>query len=315
MRVGSLFSGIGGMELALEACGAQTAWQCENDPAASAVLRRWWPNVPNLGDITNVNWSAVERVEILCGGFPCPDISYAGKGAGIANGTRSGLWFAMRDAIRVLRPRVVFVENVAAILTRGIGVVIGDLAALGYDTRWGCIRASDVGAPHRRDRWFAVAIDANCEPLDQRGVATRGETSGWRSWADTCRPTRTLPFTSDNSKSSHDEDTTYGHNAERLGDFEPAVRRWEAIVGPAPDPLDDRERLNPDLTDWMMGFGPGWTAGLQRTQRLRCAGNAVVPHQALRAYQLLSPFQPPLSSSFGSLTSFSMTNSFDIRVD
>ena len=158
MRYGSLFSGYGGLDLAVESVlGASCAWHCELDPHASKVLAAHWPGVPNLGDISAVDWSAVEPVDVLCGGFPCQDISSAGRGAGIAEGTRSGLWYRFADAVRVLRPRLVFVENVGALVVRGLDIVVGDLAALGYDCRWTCLRASDVGAPHRRERLFLVA--------------------------------------------------------------------------------------------------------------------------------------------------------------
>ena len=161
MRYGSLFSGYGGLDLAVESVlGASCAWHCELDPHASKVLAAHWPGVPNLGDISAVDWSAVEPVDVLCGGFPCQDISSAGRGAGIAEGTRSGLWYRFADAVRVLRPRLVFVENVGALVVRGLDIVVGDLAALGYDCRWTCLHAADVGAPHRRERLFLVAWPA-----------------------------------------------------------------------------------------------------------------------------------------------------------
>lgn len=158
MKVGSLFSGYGGLDLAAEAVfGAETVWHSELDPHASTVLAAHWPNVPNLGDITAVDWSTVEPIDVLCGGFPCQDISTAGKGAGIKEGTRSGLWFHMVGAVRALRPSLVVVENVSALLVRGLDVVLGDLAAVGYDAQWCSVRASDVGAPHQRRRVFLTA--------------------------------------------------------------------------------------------------------------------------------------------------------------
>ncbi|MDN3356849.1 DNA cytosine methyltransferase [Actinomadura sp. DC4] len=101
--------------------------------------------------------SSVPAVDIVTAGFPCQDISYAGPGAGIKKGTRSGVWLTIAEALRLLRPRLVLVENVAALRTRGLAIVLGDLAALGYDTAWMCLRAADVGAPHRRDRMFIAA--------------------------------------------------------------------------------------------------------------------------------------------------------------
>jgi DNA (cytosine-5)-methyltransferase 1 len=167
MRMLSLFSGGGGLDMA-----AETLWPdlrhaafSEIDPHAVAVYERWRPDVPNLGDLNSINWTFAEiagalgPVDVITAGFPCQDISHAGKRAGIKEGTRSGLWFRVADAVRVLRPRVVLLENVAAIASPGGGldVVLGSLAEVGFDAEWGVLRASDVGAPHGRARWFCVA--------------------------------------------------------------------------------------------------------------------------------------------------------------
>jgi DNA (cytosine-5)-methyltransferase 1 len=195
VRIGSLFSGAGGLDMAVEAVfGAETAWHCEIDPAASKVLAAHWPGVPNLGDITAVDWPAFLTgcyrdgidlsVDILCGGFPCQDVSAAGRRAGIKDGTRSGLWAIFADAIAALRPQYVVIENVRGLLSarahrvmerddpimgddpdgfvlRAAGAVLGDLADLGYDAQWATVAASSVGAPHRRERVFILATDAN----------------------------------------------------------------------------------------------------------------------------------------------------------
>lgn len=157
MKAGSLFSGTGALDMAATAVlGCGPAWFVEQDPAAAKVLTHHWPDVPNHGDITAVDWGTVEPVEVLAGGFPCQDISNAGKRAGIG-GQRSGLWSYFADAIRVLRPRYVLVENVSALVVRGLDRVLADLAALGFDAEWASVRASDVGAPHRRERIFLCA--------------------------------------------------------------------------------------------------------------------------------------------------------------
>lgn len=118
MRLGSLFSGYGGLDLAVEAVtGARPAWCCEFDAAPSRILAHHWPDVPNLGDITTVDWGTVEPVDILTGGFPCQDLSHAGKRAGLRPGTRSGLWEHMAYAIDQLRPRLVVAENVRGLLS------------------------------------------------------------------------------------------------------------------------------------------------------------------------------------------------------
>ncbi len=158
ISVGSLFSGIGGIELGLERTGNfRTEWFVENNGYARAVLRKHWPGLPIHSDITQMDWSKVAPVDMLTGGFPCQDLSYAGKGAGIKEGSRSGLWKEFYRAIRILRPKFVFVENVSALLSRGLDIVLGDLAAIGYDAEWYCVTASSVGAPHRRDRIFIIA--------------------------------------------------------------------------------------------------------------------------------------------------------------
>ena len=160
VRVLDLFSGIGGFSLGLERAGMQTVAFCEIDPFARAVLAKHWPEVPCHDDIRTLtaDWLAEMGLwpDVICGGFPCQDISYAGNGAGLA-GERSGLWREYARLIGEVRPRYVIVENVAALLGRGLGDVLGDLAALGYDAEWHCIPASAVGAPHRRDRIWVVA--------------------------------------------------------------------------------------------------------------------------------------------------------------
>ncbi|SCE95067.1 DNA (cytosine-5)-methyltransferase 1 [Micromonospora echinospora] len=160
LRIGSLCSGYGGLDLAVElVLGGRVVWYAETDRHATAVFSHHWPDTPNLGDIRVVDWAQVEPVDILTARFPCQDISNAGKRAGIT-GEHSSLWTHVARAVRDLRPPLVFVENVAALLRRGFDVVHADLAALGYDTSWLCLRASDIGAAHRRDRLFLLATPA-----------------------------------------------------------------------------------------------------------------------------------------------------------
>jgi len=157
MKFGSLFAGIGGMDLGLERAGMECAWQVEIDPYCQKVLTKHWPDVPKFLDVCEVGEHNLEPVDLICGGFPCQDISSAGKGAGIAEGTRSGLWIEYHRIICELRPSIVLVENVSKLTVRGLGRVLGDLAASGYDSEWDCIPASSVGAPHQRDRIFILA--------------------------------------------------------------------------------------------------------------------------------------------------------------
>ncbi len=154
---------------------------CEIEPFCQAVLAKHWPNVPIFKDITKLSGADIEAIggcDVICGGFPCQDISTAGKGAGI-EGSRSGLWKEYARLIGELKPRYVIVENVAALRSRGLGVVLRDLAALGYDAEWHCIPASAIGARHRRDRIWIVAnaISARLEGYDCQklncGLGTR----------------------------------------------------------------------------------------------------------------------------------------------
>jgi DNA (cytosine-5)-methyltransferase 1 len=156
LTVGSLFSGIGGFDLGLERAGMRTAWFCEQDEFCRRVLAKHWPGVPCYPDVSELRGADIEPVDVICGGFPCQDLSYAGDGAGL-DGARSGLWSEYARLVGEIRPRYVVVENVAALLARGLGTVLRDLAAVGYDAEWDCIPASAVGAPHRRDRIWLVA--------------------------------------------------------------------------------------------------------------------------------------------------------------
>lgn len=199
MRIGSLFSGYGGLDLAVEAVtGATPTWFVEYDEAPSKVLAHHWPDVPNFGDVTKTDWSQVKPVDILTGGSPCQDLSAAGKRAGMTEGTRSNLWVNMREAIATIRPQLVVWENVLGALSapaesesdnattsnmeqgggllaappgghlRALGRVLGDLTEIGYDAEWTTLRASDIGAPHHRARIFLIAWPCTTDP-ESRG--------------------------------------------------------------------------------------------------------------------------------------------------
>jgi len=160
MNVLDLFSGIGSFSLGLERAGMHTVGFCEIDPYCRAVLRKHWPATPIWDDVRTLKADEFPGdcpgIDVICGGFPCQDISIGGKGAGI-EGERSGLWREFARLIGEIRPRYAIVENVAALLGRGMGDVLGDLAAIGYDAEWHCIPAAAVGAPHFRDRVWIVA--------------------------------------------------------------------------------------------------------------------------------------------------------------
>lgn len=155
LTVGSLFSGIGGIDLGLERAGHRVLWHSEIDKYACRVLKKHWPEIPNLGDVKLINWSEVPNVDIIAGGYPCQPFSTAGKRKGKEDPRH--LWPYVLDAIRAIRPRYALMENVRGHLTLGFGDVLADLASCGYSAEWQIISAASVGAPHRRDRLFFVA--------------------------------------------------------------------------------------------------------------------------------------------------------------
>lgn len=187
MKIGSLFSGYGGLDLAVaNVTGAKVAWHCEWDDAPSKILEAHFPGVSNYRDVSKVDFTQVEPVDILTGGFPCQDLSLAGKRAGLKDGTRSGLWSEFARAIEEIKPKLVVIENVRGLLSasatnpnlefcswcmgesgdgepalRALGAVLGDLADLGYDAKWTGVRAADAGAPHNRFRVFIIAYPAD----------------------------------------------------------------------------------------------------------------------------------------------------------
>ena len=162
LRLIDTFSGIGGFSFAAEKLvgGFKTVGFVECEPFCQKVLKKHWPNVPIYEDIKSYQPEPYSA-DVICGGFPCQDISQAGLQAGITKETRSGLFFQLMRIICLVRPRFIVLENVAAILSNGMGVVLGELAQAGYDTEWACIKASDLGGSHKRDRWFSVSYAAN----------------------------------------------------------------------------------------------------------------------------------------------------------
>ncbi len=166
LTVGSLFSGIGGIEIGFEKQGFKTEWFVEKEPYAQEILRKRFPSTKIYEDITQIDFRTVPKIDILTGGFPCQDISHAGKGVGIT-GDRSSLWKYYSEAIRILRPRIAFIENVSALAIRGLNVVLSDLAKIGYDAEWYNISASSVGAYHKRERIFIIAYPHSNRKSDE----------------------------------------------------------------------------------------------------------------------------------------------------
>lgn len=192
MEVGSLFSGIGGIEIGFEKAGFKTKWFIEQDEYCRRIINKAWPGKKIYEDVTTVNFKQVPKVDILTGGFPCQDISVAGKGVGIS-GERSGLWKYYLQAIRDLRPKYAVIENVSALAKRGLNIVLRDLAEAGYDAEWHCFTASQFGAPHKRERLFIIAYPNKIRPNSSiyfernNGISSNKEWNsqkGWETWRD-----------------------------------------------------------------------------------------------------------------------------------
>ncbi len=313
MKIGSLFSGYGGLDLALKMVfpDAETVWLSDVQEFdkkggmignAPAILAERFPGIPNIGDITQIDWQAVEPVDIIIGGSPCQDLSMAGRRAGMQPGTRSGLWESMFEAIKTIRPRLVVWENVKGALSapafslmesreghlgggadgpslRALGRVLGDLAGVGYDAQWTTIRASDVGAPHHRGRVFVVAYPAGnpWRLIDGK----RGKT-GFSDGTDD------LTLLSTPQARDHKGIPGDGYNTASLprdvsllptpkagdvktgiywGEYAPAITRWEQVIGrPAPAPTQPgktgKPQLSPIFVEWMMGLPEGWVTDI-----------------------------------------------------
>ena len=174
MKVGSLFSGIGGLDLGLERAGMTVQWQVERDPWCQRVLAKHWPDVPRYADVTALTGDELEPVDLICGGFPCQPVSVAGSQKGMQDAR--WLWPEFRRLVGVLRPRYVFVENVTGLFTanggHAFGEVIGDLADLRYNCEWSVLSAADVGAPHLRKRVWLVA-HSDGAGLEGRGLLSQ----------------------------------------------------------------------------------------------------------------------------------------------
>ncbi|WP_435238642.1 DNA cytosine methyltransferase [Streptomyces sp. YPW6] len=325
LRIGSLCTGYGGLDMAVQAVlGGTPAWVSDLDPGASRILAHHHPEVPNLGDLTAVDWDRVEPVDIVCGGYPCQPFSTAGKRKGTAD--ERHIWPSIADALRVLRPRYAVFENVANHLRLGFADVLADLADLGFDAEWCCVRASEVGAPHQRNRLFLLATAADAEDLGhERGRGARGRWAGSAHDDGAAADAPSVGRGEGRPESARFEgrpgpavrrgaaaaDTHSGgleeqqrrepgvgpwedpdrRGPERWGRFAPVVACWEAVLGRcAPGATDARRRLNPTFVEWLMGLPTGHVTdvpALTRTQQLKALGNGVVPQQAEAALRIL----------------------------
>jgi DNA (cytosine-5)-methyltransferase 1 len=256
LTFGSLFAGIGGIDLGFERAGMSCRWQVEINPYAQKVLAKHWPNVRRHDDVRTWPQPDTEYVDIIAGGFPCQDISYAGKGAGL-EGERSGLFYEVMRIVREMGPRYVVLENVAALLTRGMGDVLGSLASVGFNAEWHCIPAAAVSAPHIRDRVFILANSQSDRwkqgQSHSSGCCERdGARKKYRPWGT--------------SANVADTDSQGFANAQRQRAATASPRRDKPIA-------NDWWNIEPDVGRVANGVP-------KRVDRLRGLGNAVVPQVA-----------------------------------
>jgi len=263
------------------------------DKNVNTLLAHHHPCVPNLGDLTAVKWQDVEPVDVLTAGYPCQPFSTAGLRKGLED--ERAIFEYIADGISVLRPRNVFLENVAGHITLGGTAVIATLTRLGYHAKWGIVRASDTGSPHKRARLF---IWAQTSDTTQRyGGPTQHETlqTPTRQTAEPREPnsaltTDTISKRLQGLRRKRELGTWQESESTAWYDYDPCIRRWEKVLKrEAPKP-SNKKGVNPIFVEWMMGLPEGHVTGLglSRTAELKMLGNGVVPQQAALAINLLT---------------------------
>jgi len=266
LTVGSLFSGIGGLDLGLERAGMKVIWQSEIDPYCNKVLKKHWPKVTNHGNIKDINWGNVERPDVICGGYPCQPFSTAGKRRGTDDPRH--LWPWVRDAISALRPSYAILENVRGHLSMGGLQVIGELAEIGYDSEWRVVSAAGMGAPHRRERIIIVAY-----PNDTRGRTPDSDMEQQRAQGKQERQA-VISRHGVSGRSTEMADTSSKRRQEplraRSGVFASNNARRSSIKR---RPFDSWWEIEPNVGRVVDGVSA-------RVDRLRGLGNAVVPQVA-----------------------------------
>ncbi len=287
MKIGSLCTGYGGLDIAVEAFfDAEMVWCAEIDKQASELITTRF-NKPNLGDIKQIDWDVVEPIDILTAGYPCQPFSHAGQRKGLED--ERHIWPYIIKAISKLRPNIVVLENVRGHLSLGFKEVLKDLAENGYDARWQVIRASDVGAPHQRARLFIIAYPISIGQPSR--ITCRRETT-LTSIKDNGRATNTDCNTRTQSRraisSIHIEGEGLRNGQDQRQTRDEYRFSLQMDRQTIPNTLD-QDRLNVKFVEYMMGLNPGWVTDLpfSRAQQLKMLGNGVVPQQAYYALQLL----------------------------
>lgn len=278
MKIGSLCSGYGGLDMAVEAFyNAETLWMSDVDKASSLVIEKRW-GLPNLGDLKIVDWENIEPVDILTAGYPCQPFSTAGQRKG-ANDPRH-LWPSIKEIISRIQPGIVILENVRGHLTLGFKEVLKDLTEIGYDARWEIVRASDVGAPHRRERLFILAQPTNSNGFGCNIRKCQEERDKGQSQSQSSQCCSLI-------SNSNPEQLQTDWQAQGLGWRFKTPSQLSMLR--TPNPLD-QSKLNPKFVEYMMGLPEGWVTDLDlsRAQMFKLLGNGVVPQQAFRALEILN---------------------------
>jgi len=320
------FSGIGGFSYAAEKLvgGFETTQFVENDPYCQKVLKKHWPNVPIHDDIRTFTAEPFQ-FDAVCGGFPCQDISTAGRGKGITKETRSGLFYELIRIVRMVRPKYVILENVAAILNNGLDIVLGELSEAGYDAEWAVISASSLGACHQRSRWFCVAY-----PNSKQSSGTKNQIQSGRIFSSSSIRSGNVAYPNNNgsfaTEKSRSAEKTDGGAEERQNETCQSQRGSESrdtktiqLNATDPDSLRTQSKnYKPNNASWKMPISdgktkrtlnPNWRGyvskcvirrgddGLRgRMDRLKALGNSVVPQVAAIPLQRVKDIHEQLTS-------------------
>ncbi len=283
MKFGSLFAGIGGMDLGLERAGMECAWQVEIDDYCQRVLTKHWPSVPKYGDIRNVGKENLKAVELICGGFPCQPFSTAGKQRGTDDDRH--LWPEMLRVISELKPAWVIGENVPGIIPIFLDQAISDLEAEGYSTETIVLPACAFDAPHRRDRLFILAHANSSRRI--HGETEKQSTKGRKQTFSEFEPSRAfVGNTYSGQRQRQKEEIRSGRNAAELASKDaPNPNSKRSQERGRQDTSRERTEQRPELsriTRWLPEPGVGRVANgvPRRVDRLRGLGNAVVPQVA-----------------------------------
>ena len=283
MKIGSLCTGYGGLDLAVEAYfNAETIWCAEIDKYASQVIEQRF-DIPNHGNIKEIDWASLEPIDILTAGYPCQPFSHAGYRKGTDDDRH--IFPYILEAISTLRPRYAVMENVRGHLSLGLKEVLEGLASIGYAARWEIVRASQAGAPHQRARVFIVAYP-NSDACEESRRATGSIPSEAREIIN--RSDRPINGCSDKD-ASYSNNQHFTHNRQVQGLGRRFTSRCQMHMQEPPDALDQDNKLNSYFVEYMMGLPKGWVTetGLSRAQQLKMLGNGVVPQQAELALELL----------------------------